>query len=115
MRIIKHPVEKLMKMDCTWSMNEVVQMQAAQNVAPDFREAFISYCDLTTLAQRLKENPNLTLEFRDPKEKVYLMTTLPQNYDLSAAIEKDGGGRRARQHRQNGLPAPHEPRYPHAD
>ena len=25
-RIIKHPVEKLMKMDCTWSMNEVVQM-----------------------------------------------------------------------------------------
>lgn len=54
-RIIKHPAEQLMKMDRTWSMNEVVQMQAAQNVAPDFREAFISYCDLTTLAQRLKE------------------------------------------------------------
>ena len=86
-RIIKHPVEKLMKMDCTWSMNEVVQMQAAQNVAPDFREAFISYCDLTTLAQRLKENPNLTLEFRDPKEKVYLMTTLPQNYDRRGRLE----------------------------
>lgn len=49
-RIIKHPMEQLMKMDRTWSMNEVVQMQAAQNVAPDFREAFISYCDLTTLA-----------------------------------------------------------------
>ena len=78
-RIIKHPVEKLMKMDSTWSMNEVVQMQAAQNVAPDFREAFISYCDLTTLAQRLKENPNLTLEF--------LMTTLPQNYDRRGRLE----------------------------
>ena len=87
MRIIKHPVEKLMKMDSTWSMNEVVQMQAAQNVAPDFREAFISYCDLTTLPQRLKENPNLTLEFRDPKEKVYLMTTLPQNYDRRGRLE----------------------------
>lgn len=86
-RIIKHPVEQLMKMDCTWAMNEVVQMQAAQNVAPDFREAFISYCDLTTLAQRLKENPNLTLEFRDPKEKVYLMTTLPQNYDRRGRLE----------------------------
>lgn len=86
-RIIKHPVEQLMKMDRTWSMNEVVQMQAAQNVAPDFREAFISYCDLTTLAQRLKENPNLTLEFRDPKEKVYLMTTLPQNYDRRGRLE----------------------------
>ena len=86
-RIIKHPVEQLMKMDCTWSMNEVVQMQAAQNVAPDFREAFISYCDLTTLAQRLKENPNLTLEFRDPKDKVYLMTTLPQNYDRRGRLE----------------------------
>lgn len=86
-RIIKHPVEQLMKMDSTWSMNEVVQMQAAQNVAPDFREAFISYCDLTTLAQRLKENPNLTLEFRDPKEKVYLMTTLPQNYDRRGRLE----------------------------
>lgn len=86
-RIIKHPVERLMKMDCTWSMNEVVQMQAAQNVAPDFREAFISYCDLTTLAQRLKENPNLTLEFRDPKDKVYLMTTLPQNYDRRGRLE----------------------------
>ena len=86
-RIIKHPVERLMKMDCTWSMNEVVQMQAAQNVAPDFREAFISYCDLTTLPQRLKENPNLTLEFRDPKEKVYLMTTLPQNYDRRGRLE----------------------------
>lgn len=65
----------------------LVQMQAAQNVAPDFREAFISYCDLTTLAQRLKENPNLTLEFRDPKEKVYLMTTLPQNYDRRGRLE----------------------------
>lgn len=86
-RIIKHPVERLMKMDCTWSMNEVVQMQAAQNVAPDFREAFISYCDLTTLPQRLKENPNLTLEFRDPKDKVYLMTTLPQNYDRRGRLE----------------------------
>lgn len=86
-RIIKHPMEQLMKMDRTWSMNEVVQMQAAQNVAPDFREAFISYCDLTTLAQRLKENPNLTLEFRDPKEKVYLMTTLPQNYDRRGRLE----------------------------
>lgn len=86
-RIIKHPVEQLMKMDRTWSMNEVVQMQAAQNVAPDFREAFISYCDLTTLPQRLKENPNLTLEFRDPKEKVYLMTTLPQNYDRRGRLE----------------------------
>ncbi len=86
-RIIKHPVEQLMKMDCTWSMNEVVQMQAAQNVAPDFREAFISYCDLTTLPQRLKENPNLTLEFRDPKDKVYLMTTLPQNYDRRGRLE----------------------------
>lgn len=86
-RIIKHPLERLMKMDCTWSMNEVVQMQAAQNVAPDFREAFISYCDLTTLPQRLKENPNLTLEFRDPKEKVYLMTTLPQNYDRRGRLE----------------------------
>lgn len=86
-RIIKHPVERLMKMDCTWSMNEVVQMQAAQNVAPDFREAFISYCDLTTLPQRLKENPNLTLEFRDPTDKVYLMTTLPQNYDRRGLLE----------------------------
>lgn len=86
-RIIKHPVERLMKMDCTWSMNEVVQMQAAQNVAPDFREAFISYCNLTTLPQRLKENPNLTLEFRDPKDKVYLMTTLPQNYDRRGRLE----------------------------
>ena len=86
-RIIKHPVERLMKMDSTWSMNEVVQMQAAQNVAPDFREAFISYCDLTTLPQRLKENPNLTLEFRDPKDKVYLMTTLPQNYDRRGRLE----------------------------
>ena len=86
-RIIKHPVERLMKMDCTWSMNEVVQMQAAQNVAPDFREAFINYCDLTTLPQRLKENPNLTLEFRDPKDKVYLMTTLPQNYDRRGRLE----------------------------
>ena len=86
-RIIKHPVERLMKMDCTWSMNEVVQMQAAQNVAPDFREAFISYCDLTTLPQRLKENPNLTLEFRDPTDKVYLMTTLPQNYDRRGRLE----------------------------
>ena len=86
-RIIKHPVERLMKMDCTWSMNEVVQMQAAQNVAPDFREAFISYCDLTTLPQRLRENPNLTLEFRDPKDKVYLMTTLPQNYDRRGRLE----------------------------
>lgn len=86
-RIIKHPVERLMKLDCTWSMNEVVQMQAAQNVAPDFREAFISYCDLTTLPQRLKENPNLTLEFRDPKDKVYLMTTLPQNYDRRGRLE----------------------------
>lgn len=86
-RIIKHPMEQLMKMDRTWSMNEVVQMQAAQNVAPDFREAFISYCDLTTLPQRLKENPNLTLEFRDPKEKVYLMTTLPQNYDRRGRLE----------------------------
>ena len=86
-RIIKHPVERLMKMDCTWSMNEVVQMQAAQNVAPDFREAFISYCDLTTLPQRLKENPNLTLEFRDPKDKVYLMTTLLQNYDRRGRLE----------------------------
>ncbi len=73
-RIIKHPMEQLMKMDRTWSMNEVVQMQAAQNVAPDFREAFISYCDLTTLAQRLKE-------------KVYLMTTLPQNYDRRGRLE----------------------------
>ena len=86
-RIIKHPVERLMKMDCTWSMNEVVQMQAAQNVAPDFREAFISYCDLTTLPLRLKENPNLTLEFRDPTDKVYLMTTLPQNYDRRGRLE----------------------------
>ena len=86
-RIIKHPVERLMKMDCTWSMNEVVQMQADQNVAPDFREAFISYCDLTTLPQRLKENPNLTLEFRDPTDKVYLMTTLPQNYDRRGRLE----------------------------
>lgn len=86
-RIIKHPVERLMKMDCTWSMNEVVQMQAAQNVAPDFREAFINYCDLTTLPQRLKENPNLTLEFRDPTDKVYLMTTLPQNYDRRGRLE----------------------------
>ena len=86
-RIIKHPVERLMKMDCTWSMNEVVQMQAAQNVAPDFHEAFISYCDLTTLPQRLKENPNLTLEFRDPTDKVYLMTTLPQNYDRRGRLE----------------------------
>lgn len=86
-RIIKHPVERLMKMDCTWNMNEVVQMQAAQNVAPDFREAFISYCDLTTLPQRLKENPNLTLEFRDPTDKVYLMTTLPQNYDRRGRLE----------------------------
>ena len=86
-RIIKHPVERLMKMDSTWSMNEVVQMQAAQNVAPDFREAFISYCDLTTLPQRLKENPNLTLEFRDPTDKVYLMTTLPQNYDRRGRLE----------------------------
>lgn len=86
-RILKHPLEQLMKMDCTWSMNEVVQMQAAQNVAPDFREAFISYCDLTTLAQRLKENPNLTLEFRDPTDKVYLMTTLPQNYDRRGRLE----------------------------
>ena len=67
------------------------------------------------------------------------MTTLPQNYDRRGRLEsvlmvtqdvtaekererdyqlqlkKDGGGRRARQHRQNGLPAPHEPRYPHAD
>lgn len=86
-RILKHPVEQLMKMDCTWSMNEVVQMQADQNVVPDFREAFISYCDLTTLPQRLKENPNLTLEFRDPKDKVYLMTTLPQNYDRRGRLE----------------------------
>ena len=86
-RIIKHPVERLMKMDSTWSMNEVVQMQAVQNVAPDFREAFISYCDLTTLPQRLKENPNLTLEFRDPTDKVYLMTTLPQNYDRRGLLE----------------------------
>lgn len=59
-RIIKHPMEQLMKMDRTWSMNEVVQMQAAQNVAPDFR---------------------------DPKEKVYLMTTLPQNYDRRGRLE----------------------------
>ena len=67
-RIIKHPEEQLMKRERAWSMNEVVRMQAEHNVAPDFREAFISYCDLTTLAQRLKENPNLTLEFRDPKK-----------------------------------------------
>ena len=86
-RIIKHPEEQLMKRERAWSMNEVVRMQAEHNVAPDFREAFISYCDLTTLAQRLKENPNLTLEFRDPKEKVYLMTTLPQNYDRRGRLE----------------------------
>ena len=35
----------------------------------------------------MKENPNLTLEFRDPKEKVYLMTTLPQNYDRRGRLE----------------------------
>lgn len=86
-RIIKHPIEQLMKRERAWSMNEVVRMQAEHNVAPDFREAFISYCDLTTLAQRLKENPNLTLEFRDPKEKVYLMTALPQNYDRRGRLE----------------------------
>lgn len=86
-RIIKHPVERLMKLDRAWNMREVVQIQAKTNVAPDFQQAFIDYCDLTTVEQRLKQTPNLTLEFRDPKGKVYLMTTLPQQYDRQGRLE----------------------------
>lgn len=86
-RIIKHPVEKLMKLERSWNMSEIVPMQAKQNVAPEFREAFIEYCDLTTIEARMKQTPNLTLEFRDPRDKVYLMTTLPQNYDRHGRLE----------------------------
>lgn len=86
-RIIKHPVERLMKLERSWNMSEIVPMQAKQNVAPEFRQAFTEYCDLATLEQRLKQNPNLTLEFRDPTGKVYLMTTLPQQYDRHGRLE----------------------------
>lgn len=86
-RIIKHPVEKLTKIDKAWSMSEVVPKQAERNVAPEFRQAFIDYCDLTTLEARLKQNPNLTLEFRNQTGQVFLMTTLPQHYDRRGRLE----------------------------
>lgn len=86
-RIIKHPVEKLEKLDKAWSMSEVVPKQAERNVAPEFRQAFMDYCDLTTLEARLKQNPNLTLEFRNQKGQVFLMTTLPQHYDRHGKLE----------------------------
>ena len=86
-RIIKHPVEQLTKLDRTWNMNEMVPIQAKRNVAPEFQQAFIDYCDMTTLEARLKQNPNLTLEFRNQSGQVFLMTTLPQHYDRRGRLE----------------------------
>ena len=58
MRIIKHPVEQLMKMDSTWSMNEVVQMQDSLQQLGYLAAVTGYYDDATVAAVRSFQSRN---------------------------------------------------------
>ena len=57
-RILKHPVEQLMKMDCTWGMNEVVQMQDSLQQLGYLAAVTGYYDDATVAAVRSFQSRN---------------------------------------------------------
>lgn len=88
MRIIKHPSSRIMAQAETreWDMRKTIPHSVQIGVSADFREEFLAFLDMRTVAKRLEGNTKLSMEYQNQQGHTLLATIIPQGYGQKGTL-----------------------------